>query len=51
MTFQLQIDKNSFQFQITYIGMNPLRQDTSTRTKENLESIRHVYLDLDQGDR
>jgi RepB DNA-primase from phage plasmid len=32
-----------------YIGMNPLRQDASTRTKEDIESIRHVYLDLDYG--
>jgi hypothetical protein len=30
-----------------YIGMNPLRQDASTRTKEDITSIRHVYLDLD----
>src|SRR5260221_7345615 len=30
-----------------YIGMNPLRQNASTRTKEDIESIRHVYLDLD----
>src|SRR5579859_6516993 len=32
-----------------YVGMNPLRQDASTRTKEDIESIRHVYLDLDSG--
>jgi RepB DNA-primase from phage plasmid len=32
-----------------YIGMNPLRQDASTRTKEDIEFIRHVYLDLDHG--
>src|SRR5882757_11153585 len=32
-----------------YIGMNPLKKHTSTRTKEDTESIRHVYLDLDQG--
>ena len=32
-----------------YIGMNPLKKDASTRTKEEIESIRHVYLDLDQG--
>lgn len=32
-----------------YIGMNPLRQDASTRTKGDIESIRHVYLDLDHG--
>jgi hypothetical protein len=30
-----------------YIGMNPLRQDASTRTKKDIVSIRHVYLDLD----
>ena len=32
-----------------YIGMNPLRQDAATRTKEELKCIRHLYLDLDQG--
>ena len=32
-----------------YIGMNPLRQGASTRTKEDIASIRHVYLDLDYG--
>src|SRR5882757_8603291 len=32
-----------------YMGMNPLRQDAATRTKEEIESIRHVYLDLDHG--
>jgi len=32
-----------------YIGMNPLQQDASTRTKEDIDSIRHVYLDLDRG--
>jgi hypothetical protein len=32
-----------------YIGMNPLKKDASTRTKEEIESIRHVYLDLDHG--
>jgi hypothetical protein len=51
MTFQLQIDKNSFQFHIIYIGMNPLKHDASTRTKEEIESIRHVYIDLDYGGR
>src|SRR5882762_10553542 len=34
-----------------YLGMNPLRQDASTRTKEDIASIRHVYLDLDHGGR
>jgi len=32
-----------------YIGMNPLKKDASTRTKEDIESIRHVYLDMDHG--
>lgn len=32
-----------------YIGMNPLRKDAATRTKEDIESIRSVYLDLDDG--
>src|SRR6266568_3532836 len=29
-----------------YIGMNPLKKDASTRTKEDIESIKHVYIDL-----
>src|SRR3984957_11823879 len=49
MTSQLQIDKNSFQFHIIYIGMNPLKKDAATRTKEDIESIKHVYLDVDHG--
>jgi hypothetical protein len=32
-----------------YMGMNPLKKDASTRTKEEIESIRHIYLDLDHG--
>ena len=32
-----------------YVGMNPLKQDASTRTKGDIESIRHVYVDLDHG--
>ena len=32
-----------------YMGMNPLRQEALTRTKEDIQSIRHVYLDLDHG--
>jgi RepB DNA-primase from phage plasmid len=30
-----------------YIGMNPLKHDAATRTKDQIGSIRHVYLDLD----
>jgi hypothetical protein len=32
-----------------YVGMNPLKRDAWTRTKEDIESIKHVYIDLDQG--
>jgi hypothetical protein len=32
-----------------YIGMNPLKKDAWTRTKEDIESIKHVYIDLDHG--
>jgi hypothetical protein len=32
-----------------YIGMNPLKKDAATRTKEDIASVRHVYLDLDHG--
>ena len=32
-----------------YIGMNPLKKDASTRTKDDIESIKHVYIDLDRG--
>src|SRR5713226_781182 len=30
-----------------YVGTNPLKQDASTRTKDDIETIRHLYLDLD----
>jgi hypothetical protein len=32
-----------------YVGMNPLKQDASTRTKDDIETIRHLYIDLDQN--
>jgi RepB DNA-primase from phage plasmid len=30
-------------------GMNPLQHHASTRTKDDIEKISHVYLDLDRG--
>ena len=30
-----------------YVGMNPLKRDASTRTKEDIDTIRHLYVDLD----
>ena len=32
-----------------YIGMNPIKDGAQNRTKENIEAIRHVYLDLDKN--
>jgi hypothetical protein len=31
-----------------FIGMNPLKGGASSRTKDNIKEIRHVYLDLDE---
>jgi len=31
-----------------FLGMNPLRANSFTRTKESIREIRHVYLDLDE---
>jgi len=30
-----------------YIGMNPLKPDAHGRTKEDIQTIRHLYLDID----
>src|SRR6202163_4557091 len=32
-----------------YVGMNALQHHASTRTKDDIEKIGHVYLDLDHG--
>ena len=32
-----------------YVGMNALQQHASTRTKDDIEKISHVYLDLHHG--
>ena len=32
-----------------YVGMNPLKPDARTRTKEDILVIRHLYVDLDHG--
>ena len=32
-----------------YIGMNALQHNASTRTKDDIENISHVYIDLDHG--
>jgi len=37
-------EKESFDI---YIGMNTLRHEARTRTKEDIETIRHLYMDID----
>lgn len=32
-----------------YVGMNPLKPDAATRTKDQVSTIRHLYIDLDHG--
>ena len=32
-----------------FLGMNPVKDHSHSRTKENVREIRHVYLDLDEG--
>src|SRR5207244_8534285 len=32
-----------------YIGMNTLKRDAQSRTKEDIETIRHLYLDVDRN--
>jgi hypothetical protein len=40
--------KNEKQSADIYVGMNPLKSEARSRTKEDIHSIRHLYLDLDQ---
>ena len=39
--------KNDREGYDVYLGMNPLKLDARTRTKEDILSIRHIYVDLD----
>jgi hypothetical protein len=32
-----------------FLGMNPIKENSYSRTKENIREIRHVYLDLDES--
>jgi hypothetical protein len=32
-----------------FIGMNPLKEGADGRTKDNIQGVRHIYLDLDTG--
>ena len=46
MTFQLQIDKNSFRFHIIFVGMNPLKDAASNRTKDNLKQAYQTFAQI-----
>ena len=39
--------RNQFQSADIYIGMNPLKPEARARTKGDIQSIRHLYVDLD----
>jgi hypothetical protein len=39
--------KNQKRMADIYVGMNPLKPEARARTKEDIHSIRHLYLDLD----
>src|SRR5712664_1718016 len=39
---------NASRFEI-YVGMNPVKEDSRTRTKESIATIRHIYLDFDEN--
>ncbi len=39
---------NARKFEV-YVGMNPVKEDCRTRTKESIAAIRHIYLDFDEN--
>lgn len=39
--------KNEKEFCDIYIGMNPLKPEAHGRTKDDIQTIRHLYLDID----
>jgi hypothetical protein len=39
--------KNQKQLADVYVGMNPLKPEARARTKEDIQAIRHLYVDLD----
>lgn len=40
-------DKNDKELYDVYVGMNALKPGARTRTKEDIHTVRHLYLDLD----
>ncbi len=39
---------NAGRFEV-YVGMNPIKENSRTRTKESIAAIRHIYLDFDEN--
>jgi hypothetical protein len=49
--FQMWLSSQNARGSDVFIGMNSLREGAHSRTKNNIDEIRHVYLDLDrEGD-
>jgi hypothetical protein len=50
-TFQAWLAERNRSGADVFIGMNPLKEAASSRTKSSIKEIRHVYLDLDENAR
>lgn len=48
-TFQAWLSSQNARGYDVFVGMNPLRGEAFSRTKQNIDDIRHVYLDLDRN--
>jgi hypothetical protein len=47
--YQAWLRHENAQHRDVYIGMNPLREDARGRQKEDIDRVKHVYLDFDEG--
>jgi RepB DNA-primase from phage plasmid len=50
-TFQAWLAERNRSGADVFIGMNPLKEAASSRTKSSIKEIRHIYLDLDENAR
>jgi RepB DNA-primase N-terminal domain len=48
-TFQTWLRNENVRGSDVFIGMNPIKDGAYSRTKDNIQCIRHVYLDLDRN--
>jgi RepB DNA-primase from phage plasmid len=46
--FQAWLQEQNFSGADSFIGMNPVKEGSRNRTKEQIREIRHAYLDLDE---